>query len=87
MLTHKTAVDNYRPISLTSVVSKLMELLIRDHLVDHMMKNAIFGDAQHGFVPGGSYMTQLLVVIELWTLMLDCGDPLDPSTLYCTKDY
>ena len=61
----RTAVGNYRPVSLTSVVGKLMESLVRDHLVEHMMRNKLFCDAQHGFVPGRSCMTKLLVVIEL----------------------
>ena len=54
-----------------------MESLIRNYLVDHMMKNKLFCDAQHGFVPGRSCMTQLLVVVEMWTEMLDSGDPFD----------
>jgi len=37
--------------SLTSVVVKVMESIIRDHLVDHMMKNKSFCDAQHGYDP------------------------------------
>ena len=40
---------NYRPVSLTSVVSKLFESLIRDHVVDHLMENGILANAQHGF--------------------------------------
>ena len=31
--------ENYRPISLTSVACKLMERLIRDKLLDHMISN------------------------------------------------
>ena len=73
----ETTVGNYRPISLTSVVGRMMETIVRDQIVSHMMENSLFCDEQHGFVPGRSYMTQLLITIELWTEMLDTGAPLD----------
>ncbi|KAI8480560.1 hypothetical protein Bbelb_416830 [Branchiostoma belcheri] len=73
----KTAPGNYRPVSLTSVIGKLMESIIRDKLVEHMMEFNLFTDAQHGFVPGRSCMTQLLVVMEEWTRLLQEGKPLD----------
>ena len=73
----KISPGNYRPVSLTSVVGKIMESLIRDQLVEHMMTNNLFCDAQHGFVPGRSCMTQLLISLERWTELLDGGDPVD----------
>jgi len=54
-----------------------MESIVRDILVDQMMQNNFFTDAQHGFVPGRSCMTQLLVVMEEWTRSLQEGEPLD----------
>ncbi len=33
---------NYRSISLTSVVSKLLEKIIRNHLMNHMSQNNLF---------------------------------------------
>ena len=41
----------------------------------NMLKNKLFCDAQHGFVPRRYCVTQLLFVMELWTQMLDSGDP------------
>ena len=35
----KTDVGNYRPVTLTSIPCKVMESMIRDHLVDHLIKN------------------------------------------------
>ena len=51
---------NYRPVSLTSVISKIMESLVRDTLVYHLMKNNLLADEQHGFVPERNCITQLL---------------------------
>ena len=64
-------------VSPTSVMRKVMESVIRDHLVDHMTKNTLIYEARHGFVPGRSCMTQLLITLELWTEILDSGVSLD----------
>lgn len=73
----KITAGNYRPVSLTTIVGRMMESLVRDSLVKHMMEGNLFCDAQHGFVPGRSCMTQLLISIEIWTELLDSGAPLD----------
>ena len=74
---NKTQPGNYRPISLTSVAGKIMESLIRDQPLSHMMENQLVCDAQHGFVPGRSCMTQLLVTLEKWMDLLDNEDAFD----------
>lgn len=67
----KTDPGNYRPISLTSVLSKLMESIVRDAIVQHLMNNNLITDDQHGFVPGRDCITQLLVCMEEWTKRLE----------------
>jgi len=54
-----------------------MESIIRDKLVNHMMNDDLFCDAQHGFVPGHLCMTQLLNILECGTELLDSGYPVD----------
>ena len=83
----KTDAGNYRPVSLTSVLGKVMESFVRDHLVDHMTKNTLFCEAQHGFVPGCSCMTHLLITLELWTDILDRGVSLDCIYLHFMKAF
>ena len=51
---------NYRPISLTSVVCKLMETLVKQEIVKHMEENDLLSKKQHGFVKGRTTTTQLL---------------------------
>ena len=58
---------NYRPISITSIICKLFEDIIRDAIVTHMSVNNLFCDQQHGFVPWRSCITQLLTTFEIWT--------------------
>ena len=73
----RSAPENYRPISLTSVISKIMESIVRDAILSHMMKNNLLNDAQHGFVPGRDCITQLLLCLEDWTSMIENGDMFD----------
>ena len=46
---NKSDAKNYRPVSLTSVVVKILESLIREELVKHLEDNGIITDRQHGF--------------------------------------
>ena len=56
----KSNPGNYRPISLTSVVCKLMETIIRDNIVKFLEENDIMNDSQHGFRNKRSCLTNLL---------------------------
>jgi hypothetical protein len=51
---------NYRPISLTSVIGKLLESVITDRIVDHLEDNNLLGNSQHGFRRKRSCLTNLL---------------------------
>ena len=62
---------NYRPVSLTSIVCKLLESLVRDRLLDHFLENDLLTNDQFGFLPGRSCALQLLLVIEEWLTILD----------------
>ena len=70
----KNITDNYRPISLTSVFSKIFESIVRSAIVKHMNINNIhnlFADEQHGFVPMRNWATQLLVCLEAWSKIME----------------
>ena len=54
----KNCIENYRPISLTCIVSKIFEKCIRDELLSHCKE--LIHDTQHGFLPNKSCVTQLL---------------------------
>ena len=51
---------NYRPVSLTCIIAKLMERIIRWYLVQYLEINNAFPDSQHGFRAGRSTISQLL---------------------------
>ena len=73
----KSAVVNYRPVSITSVVCKMMESVIRDHIVSYMSANNLFANEQHGFVPNRDCMTNLLSALEDWTEDIESGFDID----------
>ena len=52
--------ENYRPISLTSVICKLLETIIRDKIVDYLEEHELIRDTQHGFRRRRSCLTNLL---------------------------
>ena len=68
---------NYRPISLTSVISKVMESLIRDELLIHLVRHEVLSGCQHSFVPSRDCITQLLLCLEDWTLMRENNQTFD----------
>ena len=53
---------NYRPVSLTSVICKLLETIIRDHMMDFLVKHKLINPSQHGFLKARSCLTHLLYV-------------------------
>ena len=73
----KNLFENYRPISITSIVCKLMESIIRDNVLDHMVNNNLLSKNQHGFVPLRNCMTNLLLCMEDWTKFIEDGHPID----------
>ena len=56
----KTAAENYRPICPTSHSCKTCECVVRDKILEHLVKNNLLCKHQHGFRRGHSCLTQLL---------------------------
>ena len=71
----KMNIENYRPISLTCIVSKIFEKCIRDEILS-MCREKIH-PSQHGFLPGKSCTTQLLPFAHDIALTLNNHDEID----------
>ena len=63
--------ENYRPVSLTSVVCKLLKTLIRDHMVEFLVKHKLINTSQHGFLKARSCFFE-----EITKWVID-GSPVD----------
>ena len=64
---------NYRPVSLTSVICKLLETIIRDHMMDFLVKHKLINSSQHGFLKARSCLTNFFY--EEITKWVDEGSP------------
>ena len=63
----KDEVSNYRHVSLTCILCKIVESIIRDKIMDHLISNKLFTNSQFGFLKGRSTVTQLLQILDDWT--------------------
>ena len=48
---------NNRPESLTSVICKVLKTIIRDHMMDFLIKHKLINPSQHGFLNARSCLT------------------------------
>ena len=78
---------NYRPVSLTSIVCKLLESIIRDKITEHLDQNKLIKPSQHGFVKHRSCQTNLLEFMEIVTEAVDQGDAVDLVYLDFSKAF
>ncbi len=60
----KSSPGNYRPVSLTSNICKIMERIIKDDIVNFLEKNQLIFNSQHGFRNKRSCLTNLLEFVE-----------------------
>ena len=63
----KSLPKNYRPISLTTHVSKVFERVVRPQIVDFLEAMGLTDETNHGSRPGRSTLSQLLEQYD-WTL-------------------
>ena len=68
---------NYRPVSLTSYLGKILEAILKDSLIDHLSAHSLLNVSQHGFLSKKSCLTNLLEFLEYVTDAVDQGKPVD----------
>ena len=68
---------NYRPVSLTSIICKIMEKLVVEDMINHIRSNQLNSKAQHGFTPNKSTTTNLLETLNVITESQMHGIPVD----------
>ncbi|KAK4824534.1 hypothetical protein QYF61_016114 [Mycteria americana] len=67
----------YRPVSLTSVLGKIMEWFILSALNRHVQANQGIRASQHGFMKGRSCLTNLISFYDQVTRLVDEGKAVD----------
>ena len=73
----KEFASNYRPISLTSIVCKVMESITKDDILAYMVSNKLLTNLQHGFVPGKRCQSSLLLMFNFLTESIENGTDTD----------
>ena len=70
---NKSDPANYRPISLLSIISKLLEKYIHIHLLKHLQEQSCISNSQWGFAKGKATTGALLTAIQTWHQILENG--------------
>ena len=88
----KDEINNYRPISILSSISKILERLIHDQLYEYLTKNNLLSEYQSGFRRFHSTTTSLLDATNEWLANMDEGKLnsvvfLDLSKAFDTVDH
>ena len=65
--------SKYRPISLLSIISKVFESIIKNHITHHLEKHSLLSDNQYGFQPSRSTANILTVITDRISRALDCS--------------
>ena len=79
--------DNYRPVSLTCISSKVVEHIVYSSIANHLERNNILTPSQHGFRPGHSCETQLISAVDDWSKAINNGDKVDIAILDFSKAF
>ncbi|CAM4571088.1 unnamed protein product [Caretta caretta] len=83
----KSDPGNYRPVSLTSVVCKVLEKKLKEKVVKDIEVNGKWDKIQHGFTKGRLCQTNLVSFFEKVTDVLDKGNTVDQIYLDFSKAF
>ena len=70
----RTDCDNYRPISLLSSISKVLEKIVAEKLIGHLFDNDLLYNFQFGFLPKRSTEHNLMQILNFVTKALNDGN-------------
>ena len=59
------------------MICKLLERLIKDHMVDFLVRHKLLNSSQHGFLKARSCLTNMLCILEVITKWINEGSPVD----------
>jgi hypothetical protein len=79
--------SNYRQISLLSLLAKLIEGIISDHMKIFLSKENIISSHQHGFFAGRSTTSNLIEFIDVVSSALNDGSGVDVAFLDVAKAF
>ena len=81
------APSNYRPITITSILSRILEKIVKATFTEHIATNNLLNSNQHGFISGRSCLTNLLHTMEELMWNIDNGLVMDEIFLDFSKAF
>lgn len=66
--------ENYRPVSLTSMLTKSLERIIHKHIMKFLTHHILLSESQHAFREARSWVTQILQLLHSWFSSLEKGN-------------
>lgn len=79
--------ENYRPVSLTCSICKIMEKLIVDDLSSYLRTNKLISKSQHGFLSKRCTTTNLLDTLNDWTIAINNKKTVDSIYIDFSKAF
>ena len=83
----KSDPQNHRPVSLTSIICKVMEHILISHIMTHLETNDILLQSQFDFRAGHSCKSQLLIVTDDFAKALNNKQEIDIGILDLSKAF
>ena len=78
---------NYRPVSLTSILCKGLETLVRNRICEHVTRHRLISPTQHGFLKKRSCLSNLLAFLDEVTRRIDEGQRVEVCYLDFRKAF
>ena len=78
----KNLKENYRPISLLPILSKIFEKILFDSLYDYFISNNFLTPCQSGFIKGDSCVNQLVAIVHEIHKNLDVYPSIDTIGIF-----
>lgn len=79
--------ENYRPISVLPVISKIFEVLIKTRLLNYIDKHTLINKHQHGFRKARSTVTAMTSILESTLEALDNKEDVELTCLDLSKAF
>jgi len=83
----RTDPAKYRPISITSIVCRIIKRIIHKLMSSYLLTNSLLSPVQHGFQTGKSSITNHLEATTNWRFPIDSKMSLDVLNLDLTKTF
>ena len=82
-----TLAESYRGMSLKSILSKVLEKVVRQQLFDFFPTEIFFTDQQYGFCTGRCCENLLVASVDQWQIAMDAGKVIATVCLDLSKAF